>query len=77
MQELVRHTISFFYSRQSSDNQVDVTGVSTVSFTDRFSQTYGRYNGIVCQCNLSLGQRLSDVFHTNCKAFLDAFYIEP
>jgi hypothetical protein len=34
----------FFYSRQSADKQVDVTGVSTVSFTDSFPEIYGRYN---------------------------------
>jgi hypothetical protein len=37
MQELVRHTISF-NSRQSTDKQVDVPGVSTISFTGSFPQ---------------------------------------
>jgi hypothetical protein len=37
MQELVRHAMSFS-QRQSTDKQVDVTGVSTVSFTGSFPQ---------------------------------------
>jgi hypothetical protein len=56
---------SVFSSRQSIDRQVDVTGVSTVSFTGNFPQLYGRYNDLICPYNLSLGHMLSDMFHTN------------
>jgi hypothetical protein len=31
-----------------------------------FRKFYGRYNDLVCQYDLPLGQMLSDVFHTNC-----------
>jgi hypothetical protein len=37
MQELARRSISFWLS-QSTEKQVDVTRVSTVSFTDSFLQ---------------------------------------
>jgi hypothetical protein len=51
---------------QSADKQIDVTGVSTVSFTDSsFRKFYGRYNNLVCQYNFPLGQMLSDVFDTS------------
>jgi hypothetical protein len=52
--------------RQSIDKQVDVTGVSTVSrLQAAFRKFDGWYNDLVCQYNLSLGQILCDVFHTN------------
>jgi hypothetical protein len=58
----------FFNARQSTDKQVDVTWVSTVSFTRslNFSKFYGRYNDLVCQYNLSLGQILSSA----CMCFI-------
>ena len=31
-----------------------------------FRKFFGCYNELVCQYNLPLGQKLSDVFHTNC-----------
>jgi hypothetical protein len=65
---------SVFDSGQSTD-KVDVTEISTVSFTNSFLQFYGRYNDLVCQCNLSLGQMLSDVFHTNREAVLDTLIL--
>jgi hypothetical protein len=55
---------SVFNSKQSTDYSVDVTGVSTLSF--KGSCQKNRYNDLVCQDNLPLGQMLSDVFHTLC-----------
>jgi hypothetical protein len=55
MQELVLHTISF-NSTQATDEQVDVTGVSTISFKCSISQLFGRYNDLLCQYNFLLGQ---------------------
>jgi hypothetical protein len=31
-----------------------------------FCKFYGRYNDLVCNCNLSLAYRLNDLFHTLC-----------
>jgi hypothetical protein len=63
---------SGFTSRQSTYKQVDVTRVSTVSFTQAaFRKFYGRYNDLICPYNLSLGHMLSDMFHTNQSAVLD------
>jgi hypothetical protein len=49
---------------QSADKQINITGVSTVSFTDSFRKFYGRYNDLVCQY-IPLRQMLSGVFHTD------------
>jgi hypothetical protein len=47
--------ISRLISRQSSDKQVDVTKVSTVSFTGNFPQILWSFNSdLVCQYNLPL-----------------------
>jgi hypothetical protein len=35
-----------------------------------FRKLYGRYNDLICPYNLSLGNMLSDMFHTNRKAVL-------
>jgi hypothetical protein len=56
---------SVFSSRQSTDKQVDVTGVSTVCLQAALRKSYGRYNDLICPYNLSLGHMLSDMFHTN------------
>jgi hypothetical protein len=53
---------SVFSSRQSTDKQVDVTGVSTVSFTGSFPQIL--WILFAHAYNLSLGFMLSDMFHT-------------
>jgi hypothetical protein len=52
-----------FNSRQSTDKEVAVKWVSTVSLTGtELCKFYGRYNNLVCKNNLSLGQMLSDMF---------------
>jgi hypothetical protein len=59
MQEIARHTISLW---QSTDKQVDVTGVFQLSrLQAAFHKFYGRYNDLICPYNLSLGHMLSDV----------------
>jgi hypothetical protein len=57
----------FFDSKQSTDKQVDVTGVSTVSFTGSFLQILRsmQQSFTSLPINLPLGQMLSGVFHTN------------
>jgi hypothetical protein len=40
-----------------------------------FRKVYGRDNDLVCQYNLSLGQMLSDVFHTSREAILDTLIL--
>jgi hypothetical protein len=37
-----------------------------------FCKFYGRYNALIYPYNLSLGHKLSDMFHNNCWAVLDA-----
>jgi hypothetical protein len=56
---------SVFDSRQSTDKQVDVTGVSTVLFKDSFPQILRLLQQSSWQYNLPIGQMQSDVFHTS------------
>jgi hypothetical protein len=57
---------SVFSSRQSTEKQLDVTGVSTVSFAGSFPQIlWSLQRSCLTIYSLSLGHMLSDVFHTN------------
>jgi hypothetical protein len=61
MQELVRHTISVYFKVD-----VDVTGISTVSFTGSFLQALRSLQQPSLPIQpFFLSQMLSDVFHTN------------
>jgi hypothetical protein len=55
-------------SGQSTDKQVDVSGVSTFLFTGRFSLSLRSLQWSSFEYNLPLSQMHSDVFHTNRKA---------
>ena len=41
-------------------------GFEMSSLKAAFRKFFGRYNDLDCQYSLSLGQMLSDMFHTNC-----------
>jgi hypothetical protein len=56
---------SVFDSKKCTNKQVDVTGFIQFWLQESFRKFYNRYNDLVCQYNLSLGQILSDMFHTN------------
>jgi hypothetical protein len=64
MRELVQHTI-IFYSSQTTDKQVGVTEVSTVSFTGYFPQILRLLQRSSLPIQLPLGHMLSDMFHAN------------
>jgi hypothetical protein len=42
---------------------------------EAFRKFEGRYNDLVCQYNLPLGQMLSEVFYTNCWAIFDTLIL--
>jgi hypothetical protein len=45
---------SVLKSRQSTDKQIDVTGFLQSRLQAAFHKCHGRYNGLVCQYNLSV-----------------------
>ena len=47
-------------------NKLMVQGFQQSRLKSAFRKFYGRYNDLVRQYNLALGQMLSDVFHTDC-----------
>jgi hypothetical protein len=64
MQELARLTI-IFSSSESTDKQVDVTGVQMSRLQAAFRKYYGRYNDLIYAYSLSLDHMLPAMFHTN------------
>ena len=66
---------SVFGSRQSTGKQIDVKGVQLSRLQAAFRKFYRRYNDLVRSYNLSVGNMLSDAFHTNRSAVVDTLIL--